>query len=71
MVNVPVAMDALDLSFGTVNKLVDQFCELGLLREITGRKRDRIFRFEPYLALFEEDRGPPPSSKTQETEAVD
>lgn len=70
MVNVPVAMDALDLSFGTVNKLVDQFCELGLLREITGRKRDRIFRFEPYLALFEEDGGPPPSSETQETEAA-
>jgi hypothetical protein len=32
------------------NRLVD----LGVLREITGYARNRRFRFEPYLRLFEE-----------------
>jgi hypothetical protein len=26
----------------------------GLLRETTGQKRNRLYRYEPYLALFEQ-----------------
>jgi hypothetical protein len=42
---------------------------LGVLEEITGRKRDRIFSYTPYVALFQDD---PPSANegnVQETEA--
>jgi hypothetical protein len=28
--------------------------ELGILEEITGRKRSRIYRYEPYVSLFDD-----------------
>ncbi|GAB1544168.1 hypothetical protein NUACC21_68440 [Scytonema sp. NUACC21] len=34
------------------SQIVEQFVELGLLQEITGWQRNRIYRYEPYLALF-------------------
>ena len=40
------------LSYQKANSLVAAFEELGLLTEITGRKRDRLFIYEPYLDLF-------------------
>lgn len=43
----------LQSSYVTASKLVDQFVELGLLREATGWQRNRRYRYEPYLALFE------------------
>jgi Fic family protein len=43
----------LGCSYDTANKLVDQFSDLNLLREMTGGQRNRLFRYEPYLALFE------------------
>jgi len=36
----------------TAYKLIERFVEHGLLREVTGAKRDRLFLFEPYLQLF-------------------
>jgi Fic family protein len=36
------------------NQLVGRLVDIGLLREITGYARNRRFRFEPYLKLFEE-----------------
>jgi Fic family protein len=43
----------LHCSYVTASKLVDQFVQLGLLRETTGGQRNRLYRYEPYLALFE------------------
>jgi Fic family protein len=40
-------------SYVTAGRLVDQLIELGLLREVTGGQRNRVFRYEPYLTLFE------------------
>ncbi|MCR4433803.1 MAG: Fic family protein [Caldiserica bacterium] len=36
------------------NQLVNRLVDVGLLREITGYTRNRRFRFDPYLRLFEE-----------------
>src|SRR5205085_170504 len=54
ILNVNVAKDGLNVSYGTANKLVDEFEKLGLLEEISGRLRNRRFRYTPYLALFED-----------------
>jgi Fic family protein len=54
LTHVNLAKKQLGVSFVTANKLMDQFETAGIIREVTGRKRDRIFRFEPYLALFDE-----------------
>jgi Fic family protein len=43
----------LNCSYVTASKLADRFVELSLLREMTGGQRNRVFRYEPYLALFE------------------
>jgi Fic family protein len=46
---------ALDCSYATANKLVEQLVEAGTLREMTGWQRNRRYQFEPYVELF---RGP-------------
>jgi transposase len=43
----------LGISYVTANNVVKQFEELGLLKETTGGQRNRRYRYEPYLALFE------------------
>ncbi len=43
---------ALQLSQPTADRLIQTFLAEGLLVEITGARRDRVFAFEPYLALF-------------------
>jgi Fic family protein len=64
LVNVNHVARILDVSFPTANRLVGRFQELGILREVTGQRRSRIFRYEPYLELFvetesaQEDHGP-------------
>lgn len=52
LVNITVVAQLLGTTFPTASRLVSAFEELGLLREITGQKRSRMFRYEPYLALF-------------------
>lgn len=42
----------LSASYKTANKLISEFESLGLLREIMGHKRNRVFAYEPYLALY-------------------
>lgn len=42
----------LESSYATANKVVNQFVELGLLREMTGFERNRRFAYDPYLAVF-------------------
>jgi Fic family protein len=54
VVNVKLVKERLGTSFATANHQIEQFEKLGLLQEITGQKRNRIFRYSPYLALFEE-----------------
>lgn len=54
IVNVGWVENALGVSWPTANKLVSQFLEHDLLVEITGHRRNRVFRYQPYLALFEE-----------------
>lgn len=44
--------DHLGISFAQANKVLHNFEELKLVQETTGQKRNRRFRFEPYLALF-------------------
>jgi hypothetical protein len=40
------------VQYSNANALVGQLMEAGLLREITGKKRNRRFAYQPYLDLF-------------------
>ncbi|MGR3461333.1 MAG: Fic family protein [Roseovarius sp.] len=44
----------LDVSAQAANKLTDRLESLGLVTEITGHKRNRVFRYQPYVDLFSE-----------------
>ena len=46
------ASEALDVNITTTLRLIDDFEKLGILEEITGYKRNRIFSFEEYLRIF-------------------
>lgn len=37
----------------TANRLIEDFIKLGILKDVTGYKRNRIFVFEKYLRLFD------------------
>jgi Fic family protein len=53
IVTIRTVEERLRCVYVTASKLVDQFVGLGLLKEITGFQRNRRYRYEPYLALFE------------------
>lgn len=43
----------LDISFPAATTIVQRFVAMGILVEITGRSRDRVYRYESYFRLFE------------------
>jgi len=55
LVNVNLAKDNLAVAFQTANSLVGEFEGAGLLTEITGGKRGRVSRYDPYLALLQDE----------------
>lgn len=50
--NVSMVSDLLEISPQAANSLTDRFEQLSLINEITGQKRNRVFRYDPYVALF-------------------
>jgi Fic family protein len=55
LVNVNLVKDSLGVAYVTANNLVAQFEEAGILAEITGGKRRRVFRYDGYLALLSDE----------------
>ena len=53
LLTVRLVEERLGCSYATAAKLVESFVQFGLLRETTGWQRNRRFRYDPYLALFE------------------
>ncbi|MDQ8180355.1 Fic family protein [Pelagicoccus sp. SDUM812005] len=53
-VNAQIVSKATEVSQPTAYKLIERFVDCGLLREMTGAKRGRLFLFEPYLKLFKQ-----------------
>jgi Fic family protein len=56
IVTVAIVRDWLGVTNPAANTLVSRLVDVGLLREITGYARNRRFRFDPYLRLFEDPR---------------
>lgn len=54
IVTVAIVRAWLGITPAGANTLVNRLTEIGVLREITGYARNRRFRFDPYLRLFEE-----------------
>jgi Fic family protein len=50
------------ISFPTVASAIEHMQRLGLVREITGRRRKRLFVYDPYLAILSEGTETPATS---------
>jgi Fic family protein len=57
MITVATVREWLGVTPAGANSLVNRLVALGLLKEVTGYARNRRFRFDPYLRVFE-DEGP-------------
>lgn len=57
-VSVPALTDALAMSAPTARSALNQMLELGILQESSGKKRDKIYVYEDYLAILEEGAEP-------------
>lgn len=54
ILSVHTVMEARKLTYANANKPIKDLCNLGLLEELTGQRRNRRFSYGPYLALFED-----------------
>jgi len=55
IVSVKDVQSLIGSSYPAANNLVAKFTDLGRMREVTGQARNRRFRYEPYIRLFEDD----------------
>jgi Fic family protein len=54
IINVKAAQVALNVSFPAAGRMIYELQETQILVEVTGGRRNRMFRFAPYLDLFED-----------------
>lgn len=55
IISVPMVSAELNLSAPTVRNSIDKLKEIGLVKEITGKKRDRLFSYQSYLEILQAD----------------
>ena len=53
IINATQICERLGITAPSANLLAKQFEKLGILKEMTGFKRNRLFLFSEYLSLFE------------------
>jgi Fic family protein len=58
IVSIPATAERFGISAPTVAKLLEHMHNRGMLREITGRQRHRLFVYDAYLAILSEGTEP-------------
>jgi Fic family protein len=53
LVNANWVERVLGVTTTTANKVLDRFCSANILRETTGNRRNRLYRYDEYVNLFE------------------
>jgi hypothetical protein len=59
MVTLAKTQELLETTKPTATKAIKALCEAGVLHEITGKQRDRIYAYQGYLKVLAEDTAPP------------
>jgi Fic family protein len=52
MISIREAEQIMGVSYVTASSVIANMQKAGLLKEITGQKRNKVFRYEPYIDLF-------------------
>ena len=55
VLTLPRTMELLATTKPTAGKAIESLCKAGILRETTGRKRDRVYAYRSYLDVLAED----------------
>jgi Fic family protein len=55
-VSVTEVSETLGITFAAANNLVQRFMQAGILQEVTGQARYRLFSYQPYILLFSDNR---------------
>jgi len=58
LLSVPVAAKKLGISQPTIQKSLDHLTKLGVVREVTGKRRRRIYEYTSYLKILDEGTEP-------------
>ena len=59
IVTLPRAIKLLKTTKPTAGKAIDALCKAGVLRETTGKRRDRVYAYDAYLKVLTEDTAQP------------
>ena len=54
VLSIPAVSKELGVSFPTANKTLGKLRQLGFVKELTGKRRHRVFSYEPYLKILQE-----------------
>jgi Fic family protein len=54
ILSVTGAKEQLGVTYPAASNIINRLVELGLLHELTGNRRNRIYRYDPYIQLFDE-----------------
>jgi len=60
VLSVPVAAKRLRMSQPTIQSAISELERLGIVKEITGRQRGRLYTYSEYLAILDEGTEPLP-----------
>jgi hypothetical protein len=55
MVTLAKTQELLETTKPTATKAIKALCDAGVLHEITGKQRDRIYAYQAYLKVLAED----------------
>lgn len=58
ILSIPSTAEKVGISFPTTSAAIEHLQRLGILREITGQQRGRIFVYESYVAILSEGTEP-------------
>ncbi|RVU17793.1 Fic family protein [Methylobacterium oryzihabitans] len=69
IINVGETSDLLGITYQSANSLIQRLSDLYIIEEITGNKRNRVFRYTPYVSLFSDNRAEHNESNVARTES--
>ncbi len=58
IVSIKSAQTVMDVSYNTASTIIQQMAEAGIINEITGKQRYRLFRYDKYINLFHQQTMP-------------
>ena len=59
MITMPAAAQLIEASSPTAAKAIEMLCHAGILHEVTGKRRDRVYAYQSYLDVLAEDTSVP------------